>query len=190
MVPSNVAPERNFISLGIGSVPDLPAKPGSYSLEISRASVTITGFDPSGVFYAVQSLLSLADSSAAAPGGRVPLGVVRDSPRYEHRGQHIDVARNFHSVDDLKRLMDAMALYKLNRLHIHLGDDEGWRLEIPGILELTQVVSHSVFDYLVVRSTVWLQTSDLNAFLIHSSASQAEVTHQLRLQSYFPVMHQ
>lgn len=145
MVPSNVAPGRNFISLRIGSIPDLPPKAGSYSLEISSASVVITGYDPSGVFYAVQSLLSLADSSSAAPG-QVALGSVHDSPRFEHRGQHIDVSRNFHSVDDLKRLMDAMALYKLNRLHIHLGDDEGWRLEIPGILELTQVGSRRCHD--------------------------------------------
>lgn len=154
MVPSNVAPGRNFISLRIGSVPDLPTKAGSYSLEIGSASVVITGSDPSGVFYAVQSLLSLADSSSAAPG-QVPLGSVHDSPRFEHRGQHVDVSRNFHSVEDLKRLMDAMALYKLNRLHIHLGDDEGWRLEIPGILELTQVVVLLIFFFLSLRQCLF-----------------------------------
>lgn len=145
MVPSDVAPGRNFISLRIGPVPDLPAKAGSYWLEISSASVNITGFDPSGVFYAVQSLLSLAAADSSAAMGEVPVGSIHDSPRFEHRGQHIDVSRNFHSVEDLKRLMDAMAMYKLNRLHIHLGDDEGWRLEIPGILELTQVVLFSLF---------------------------------------------
>lgn len=136
MVPLNVAPGKSVIFLRIGSVTDIPNKVGSYSLQINSTSVTIVGPDSSGVFYAVQSLLSLADTAVA---GEVPLCIIKDSPRFEHRGQHIDVSRNFHTVDDLKRLMEAMALYKMNRLHIHMGDDEGWRLEIPGISELTQV---------------------------------------------------
>ena len=51
----------------------------------------------------------------------------------------MDVARNFHSISDLKRLMDAMAMYKMNMLHLHLSDDEGWRLQIPALPELTSV---------------------------------------------------
>ena len=72
------------------------------------------------------------------PGG-LPEIHIEDKPRFEHRGMHVDVARNFRSVDDIKRLLDVMAMYKLNKLHLHLSDDEGWRLEIPGLPELTEV---------------------------------------------------
>lgn len=62
-----------------------------------------------------------------------------DAPRFEYRGVMVDVARNFHTVEELLKLIDNMALYKLNKLHIHLSDDEGWRLEIPALEELVQV---------------------------------------------------
>ena len=62
-----------------------------------------------------------------------------DAPRFEYRGVMIDVARNFHTVEELFKLIDCMALYKLNKLHLHLSDDEGWRLEIPSLGELIEV---------------------------------------------------
>ena len=64
---------------------------------------------------------------------------INDAPRYEHRGVMIDVARNFHTTTEILRLIDVLAMYKLNKLHLHLADDEGWRLEIPGLPELTEV---------------------------------------------------
>ena len=61
--------------------------------------------------------------------------------RYEYRGLMMDVGRNFFPKKDILDLLDTMAMYKLNRLHLHLTDDQGWRLEIPGLPELTQVRS-------------------------------------------------
>ena len=82
-----------------------------------------------------------------------------DWPRFQHRGHMIDVARNFHSnVSDIKKVIDAMAMYKMNRLHFHLGDDEGWRLEIPQLPELTEV-NHdtNVIKLLLLHARVrWL----------------------------------
>jgi len=103
--------------------------------------INIHGASSSGVFYGAQSLIS-----AAYPDGRVSQGIVRDAPRFEYRGQHVDVSRNFHSIDDLKRVIDVMAQYKMNKIHLHLGDDEGWRLEIPEIPELTEVGSSRCHD--------------------------------------------
>lgn len=88
------------------------------------------------MFYAVQSLKSILDTYDSK---NIPAITIQDGPRYPFRGMHLDVARNFHTVEDVKRLITAMAMYKLNRLHLHLSDDEGWRLEIPGLQELTQV---------------------------------------------------
>ena len=68
---------------------------------------------------------------------------INDAPRYEHRGVMVDVARNFHSTTEILKLIDVLATYKLNKLHLHLADDEGWRLQIPGLDELTQVIIHT-----------------------------------------------
>ena len=69
----------------------------------------------------------------------VPDATIVDEPRYGYRGMHVDVARNFHDKDSILKLLEAMAMYKINKLHMHLTDDEGWRLEIPGLPELTEV---------------------------------------------------
>ena len=69
----------------------------------------------------------------------VPNVIINDSPRYEFRGMELDVGRNFMPKSEVKKLIDAMAMYKLNKFHFHLTDDEGWRLEIPGLPELTEV---------------------------------------------------
>ena len=69
---------------------------------------------------------------------------ISDAPRFEHRGVMIDVARNFHTTTELLKLIDILAMYKLNKLHFHLADDEGWRLQIPGLEELTEVLISSV----------------------------------------------
>jgi hexosaminidase len=77
-------------------------------------------------------------------GGSIDVAAVdvRDSPRFAYRGLHLDVARNFRGADEVKRLLDLMAFYKLNRFHFHITDDEGWRLEIPDLPELTKVGGH------------------------------------------------
>lgn len=62
-----------------------------------------------------------------------------DAPRFSYRGLMLDVGRNFHPVEDVLRLLDVMSRYKLNTFHFHLTDDEGWRIEIPELPELTQV---------------------------------------------------
>jgi len=91
-----------------------------------------------GVFYGIQSLLSLLEGRS---DDHVMLQVMRliDAPRMSYRGLLLDVARGFRSKEDVMKIMDVMALYKLNKLHFHLTDDQGWRLEIPGLPELTQV---------------------------------------------------
>ncbi|KAH3752480.1 hypothetical protein DPMN_187098 [Dreissena polymorpha] len=87
------------------------------------------------MFYAVQTLSSVISGT----NGRIPELRVEDAPRFRWRGMQIDVARNFHSVVNIKRLIKAMSMYKMNVLHLHLTDDEGWRLVIDGLPELTQV---------------------------------------------------
>ncbi len=77
---------------------------------------------------------------------QLPEGSITDQPRAHWRGMHYDMARNFHGKDVTLRLIDNMARYKLNKLHLHLTEDEGWRLEIPGLPELTSVGAYRCFD--------------------------------------------
>ena len=105
--------------------------PESYALEIDGAGIRISAADDAGAFYAQQTLRQLVVE------GRVPFVTVDDSPRFEYRGAMLDVARHFFGVEDVKRYIDDIALLKFNYLHLHLTDDQGWRIQIDSWPELT-----------------------------------------------------
>nr|WP_306806003.1 family 20 glycosylhydrolase [Caballeronia sp. BR00000012568055] len=133
-----------------GALPADIAMSGGYRLTITANGASIDAFDNAGLYYGVQTLLSLTPSN----GGDVPVMSIEDAPRYAHRGMHVDVARNFHQPATLRRLIDQMSAYKLNRLHLHLSDDEGWRIEIPGLPELTSIGGQRCHDLTETRCLV------------------------------------
>lgn len=107
--------------------------------------IVITGSDEAGVFYGIQTLLSTLPPGAwANPSSSLELetGYIEDRPAFSYRGMHLDIARNFIEPADIKKLIRVMAYYKMNKLHLHMTDDEGWRLEIPSLPELTEVGAH------------------------------------------------
>src|SRR5881409_3319896 len=112
----------------------------SYSLVVDPAQgVRVVGVSPAGVFYGLQSLRSLLPAPTPRTGLVLPAIRVVDAPRFGYRGFMLDVARNFHAKPLVLRTLDLLARYKLNVFHIHLTDDEGWRVEIPSLPELTAV---------------------------------------------------
>jgi len=115
----------------------------AYSLEVGEESgIEIRATHPSGVFYGIQSLLSLLPVSAWSKLNEkleIESVSINDTPAFEYRGMMLDVSRNFHSSESIRRLIRVMAYYKLNHLHLSLTNDEGWRVEIPGLPELTSV---------------------------------------------------
>ncbi|BCL77250.1 beta-N-acetylhexosaminidase [Jeongeupia sp. HS-3] len=119
------------------------AKAEGYSLVIGAKGAQVVGHDAAGAFYGVQSLLSLVPAQGAKT---VPTMEVADAPRFDYRGFMIDSARNFRSKATVLAAIDQMAAYKLNKLHLHMSDDEGWRLQIPGLPELTDVGGKRVHD--------------------------------------------
>ncbi|MGL4995410.1 MAG: family 20 glycosylhydrolase, partial [Deefgea sp.] len=136
------------LQLGAVSVMDTLAQNEAYSLDITADTITITGASAHGVFNALQSLRQLFPIAAFLnPQSTlaVPCGKVVDAPRFAYRGMHLDVGRNFSSKESVLRLLDCMALYKLNQFHFHVTDDEGWRLEIPSLPELTEIGSKRGF---------------------------------------------
>ncbi len=115
----------------------------AYHLAIGEgAGVKISGSDPSGVFYGIQSLLQLIDPLQLAQNKQeyvLPGVEIYDAPRFHFRGFLLDVSRNFQTKDAVLKLIDLLALYKVNHLNFRLTEDEGWRLEIDGLPELTTV---------------------------------------------------
>ena len=102
-----------------------------YRLVITPTTITIEASDEAGVFYAQQTLQQW--------GNNLPCGTIVDYPDLHHRGIMLDVVRNYYPVDSIYRILDIMAYHKLNVLHFHLSDDEAWRLEIPGLPQLTEI---------------------------------------------------
>ena len=112
-----------------------------YQLAISTTSINIEASSNSGLYYGLMSLYQLIDQQQTVATGRLV-----DGPRYDFRGLHVDIARNFHSKAFLLNLLEQMAALKLNKLHLHLAEDEAWRLQIPGLPELTDVGAFRCFD--------------------------------------------
>ncbi|HLZ46522.1 MAG TPA: family 20 glycosylhydrolase [Gemmatimonadales bacterium] len=111
----------------------------AYELTVDPAAgIRIVGPSAAGVFYGLQSLRAMLPTTAGS-GVTLPALHVVDAPRFGYRGFMLDVARNFHPKAAVLRTLDLMARYKLNVFHMHLTDDEGWRIEIAGLPELTTV---------------------------------------------------
>jgi len=116
----------------------------SYQLRISSDSIIINASTAEGAFRGVQTLRQVIpevsnDTLAEYPIWVVPTGQITDDPNLEYRGAMLDVARHFFSVADVKKYIDLLAYYKINALHLHLTDDQGWRIEIKSWPLLTEV---------------------------------------------------
>lgn len=112
----------------------------AYQLQVRPSGIVIESSSATGAFYAVQSLKTAIMPEAWKGGQKrlaIPCMSVNDAPRFDQRMLMLDIARNFRSKREVLKVIDAMALYKLNKLHLHFSDDEGWRIEIPGLPELT-----------------------------------------------------
>ncbi len=138
----NISSAKDALPLVLNIAADDSKPIGSYHLSVTAAGIAVEGVDETGVFNGLMSLASLVTLGSNS----LPLLEVADEPHYAFRGMLIDVARNFHSKAFILDLLDQMAAYKLNKLHLHLGDDEGWRLEIPSLPELTEIGAKRCFD--------------------------------------------
>ena len=128
----------NYIQLKL--VQGLPDE--NYQLSVTKDRVVISATSTSGIFYGLQSLKMLISPTAWAKKQQqisIQAVEVKDAPRFGYRSFMLDVARNFQSKAEILKLLDLLAFYKINTFHFHLNDDEGWRLEIKDLPELTQV---------------------------------------------------
>jgi hexosaminidase len=135
-----VVSARGDIALSLTRRVDLGTE--GYRLDVTDDHVTITADQPAGLFYGVQTLRQLLPAAADAPTHQpgpwfVPGGHIVDQPRFAYRGAMLDVSRHFFPMSVVEHYIDEISLYKINYLHLHLSDDQGWRIAINGWPDLT-----------------------------------------------------
>lgn len=152
------------------SIQLLPAsnrqKPGAYLLSVTGDKVLIKAKDELGLYYAFQSIKKILPphvmagvKDAKVKDYVLPFVTINDEPRYEYRGFMLDVSRHFFDVKEIKRILDVMSYYKMNRFHWHLSDDQGWRVEIKKYPKLTTVGSiapNSRFTDMYTCTQYWI----------------------------------
>lgn len=136
------AKEGGTLPLTIRIDPAAVAKAEGYILDAKPSGIAITAHDAAGASHALRSLAQ----QAAFERGKLTSLRVEDAPEYGFRGLHVDLGRNFHSRDEILKIVEAMAAYKLNKLHLHLAEDEGWRIAIPALPELAEIGSKRCHD--------------------------------------------
>jgi hexosaminidase len=136
----DVAIRKTGVELTIAA--DTAMKPGSYHIMAKGSAIAITAADAAGASYALRSL----SQQVAYERLRLRPFEIDDAPRFAFRGLMLDIARNFQPKSQILAVIEQMAAFKLNKLHLHLGDDEGWRLEIGGLPELTAVGARRCHD--------------------------------------------
>ncbi|MES2112294.1 MAG: beta-N-acetylhexosaminidase [Bacteroidota bacterium] len=155
-----------LLSEGLGSKPAITEKvkaqpiklvydaaisqPEGYKLRITPQQVTIAAKYPAGIFHAIETIRQLLPVSVEAGVTlkqlSLPAVAIEDHPAYQWRGMHLDVSRHFFSISYLKKFIDRLALYKMNKLHLHLTDDQGWRIEIKKYPLLTEQGAWRTFN--------------------------------------------
>ena len=138
--------KKNTISLLLVEKSEELPSPESYQLSITPAKITISATNGAGLFYGVQSLLQLANQNEDSRIIKLPALLIKDTPRFGYRGLHLDVSRHFLSKEFIKKQIDMMAYYKLNRFHWHLVDGAGWRIEIKKYPLLTDSAAWRPYD--------------------------------------------
>jgi len=157
--------------------------PEAYKLLITPQQVTLKAGHPSGMFRAVQTIRQLLPAGIEQRPGKplpvltLPAVQIQDQPGYAWRGMHLDVSRHFYSIDYLKKFIDRLALYKFNRFHLHLTDDQGWRLEIKAYPKLTSEGAWRTFndqDSVVLKRAVTNPDFDLPRQFLRQQNGQTQ----------------
>ncbi len=174
----------------------------AYTLTVDAQGVLITATQGAGFFYAMQTLKQMLPAAffgdEAVPGANwaIPYVTIADQPALGHRGYMLDIARHFFDKKEVKRILDLMSLYKMNRLHWHLTDDQGWRIEIPEYPLLTEVGSiragsfinaggsSKFFDDTEYGRGMWYSLDDLREIVAYAKARHIEIIPEIDLPGH------
>ncbi len=173
----------------------------AYTLNVTESGIEIKAAKPAGFFYALQTLKQLLPREYFGKTRKdiawnVPFVSITDEPQLGHRGFMMDVARHFFNKEEVKRTLDIMALYKMNRFHWHLTDDQGWRIEIPEYPKLTEVGAvrsgsftspgdgQKFFDDTEYGRGMWFSQEDLREIVAYAKARHIEILPEIDLPGH------
>ena len=185
--PGKTPPSAKAIRFVVA--PMAGAVAGAYRLQVRDSAITIHAAEASGAFNATQTLLQMlppGDAARRTPAA-APLSIpaldIADAPRFEWRGLTLDLARHFFSADALKNVIDSMAAYKMNRLHLHLTDDTGWRIPIRSYPKLTSIGAQG--DRTNPQGPVRFYTREEIRFLVRYAAErQIEIVPEIEMPGH------
>ncbi len=178
----------------------LPAE--GYTMNVNANGVEIKASSKAGFFYAIQTLKQLlprdlfGNTLNSEAAWEIPFVSITDQPQFEHRGFMMDVARHFFDKDEVKKVLDIMALYKMNRLHWHLTDDQGWRIEIPEYPLLTEVGAirsgsftspgdgSKFFDDTEYGRGMWFSQDDLREIVAYAAERNIDIMPEIDLPGH------
>ncbi|WP_271009425.1 beta-N-acetylhexosaminidase [Paucibacter sp. B51] len=182
--PATGAPGRQ-IRLALAK--DLPAVAGAYRLRMAGEALVIEAAEASGAFYAGQTLRQLLPPGWRLRGDarvRLPAVEIEDGPRFAWRGLMLDVARHFHDASRVKRVIDQMAAYKLNRLHLHLSDDQGWRVQLRSLPRLSQVGGRGSHSQPDTGPAQFFSEADVREIVRYAAARHIEVVPEIDMPGH------
>ena len=184
-----------------GTDESLPAE--AYTMTVDANGVRIQASEFGGWFYGLQTLLQLMPreyfASTAQPetiAWAIPQLYIEDRPHLGHRGYMLDIARHFFNKEEVKKVLDIMALYKMNRFHWHLTDDQGWRVEIPEYPKLTEIGSirsasfsntgdgQSFYDDTEYGRGMWYSQEELREVVAYAKARNIEIIPEIDLPGH------
>ena len=178
----------------------LPAE--GYTLTVNENGIEIKAATKSGFFYAIQTLKQLlprdlfGNTLNSDADWNIPFVDIADQPQFGHRGFMMDVARHFFDKDEVKKVLDIMALYKMNRLHWHLTDDQGWRIEIPEYPLLTEIGAvrsgsftspgdgSKFFDDTEYGRGMWFSQDDLREIVAYAAERNIDILPEIDLPGH------
>jgi hexosaminidase len=175
--------------IGFVLEPMAGAVAGAYRLQVRESAITIYAADAAGAFNGAQTLLQLlppgdaARRTASRPAIEVPALDIGDAPRFAWRGLTLDVARHFFGVATIRRVIDSMAAYKLNVLHLHLTDDNGWRIAIRGYPKLTTVGARGDMSNPNGPARFY-SAADIQAIVRYAAERQIEVVPEIEMPGH------
>jgi len=179
--PSGPLVDAAVLSLSAALVPRLGFVPAhrpdeAYELEWGAAGATLKALAPAGLAHGQTTWAALQAA------GTVPTGRIEDEPRFGWRGLMLDCSRHFYPVADIKRLLDRLAVLKLNRFHWHLVDDQGWRLEIPGYPKFTEVGAWRTQDGALYGG--YYTTADVGEIVAYAAERHIVVVPEIELPGH------
>lgn len=179
---------NNYIKLELKG--ELGLNNEGYTFESTESGIKIQATTDQGAFYGMQTLMQLLPAEIESKNlvtnmvWEIPCVKIKDEPRFKYRGQHLDVGRHFADVNYIKKQLDVLAMYKINRFHWHLTEDQGWRIEIKKYPKLTQIASKRVENEGNVYGPHFFTQAEIKEVVAYAKERFIEVIPEIELPGH------